>query len=347
MSEKTEQPTPKKLRDARKDGQVAHSKEVVSAVLMIVIFVFLWVFSDFYMEQFEVLILLPTRFYDVPFGQALALITDSVIDIMVAILLPFIAMVIFTAIIANVGQVGLLFSFKSITPDIKKINPAEGAKKIFAKKNLFEVLKSIVKILFLGTLIYLIIEGNINDFGKIPGCGIDCLTPFVGGLFFDLMVYSGVAFFIVAAIDYFFQKSQHIKQLMMSKDEVQREYKEMEGDPQIKGKRKQLHKELLNSDIKPRVKASSAIVVNPTHVAVGIYYEKGKVDLPLITIMGTDDTAQYIKKIARENDIPIMENIPLARGLLAAAEVDEYIPSEFIQPVAEVLKWLRSLEREQ
>ena len=116
------------------------------------------------------------------------------------------------------------------------------------------------------------------------------------------------------------------------------------GYPLIKSKRKQLHQELMNSDMKPKVKKSTAVIVNPTHVAVGIYYEPGKVDLPVITIMGTDEVAQRIKSIARDEGIPMMENVPLARALLADSEVGGYIPSDLIEPVAEVLKWVKDLE---
>lgn len=343
MAEKTEPPTPKKLRDARKKGQVAQSKEVVSATLICSVFIYLWVMSDYYVSEVTQLIILPTTLAHLPFDQALKLVLDGMLWGMVKLVGPFILMVFALGILANVAQVGVLFTGTPIKPEFKKINPVEGAKKIISKKSLFELLKSIIKISVLATLIYLLLVDSLSDFTKVPLCGLQCLPSLIANIFKWLFIYSGIAFLTLAIIDFTWQKSQHIKQLKMSKDEVIREHKEMEGDPQIKGKRKQLHQELLNSDIKPKVKQSTAVVVNPTHVAVGIYYEQGKVDLPVITIMGTDEVAKRIKAIARDENIPMMENVPLARALLASSEVGAYIPSDLIEPVAEVLKWVKSI----
>ncbi|WP_281561006.1 type III secretion system export apparatus subunit SctU [Thalassomonas sp. RHCl1] len=347
MSEKTEQPTPKKIRDAREKGQVAQSKEVVSALLMCGIFALFVAMSDFYIRHFAAMIDALDAVYELPFRAAFKIILNELFDHAIAMLTPIIILVVIIAIAANVGQFGFLISFESIKPEFKKINPAEGVKKIVSKKSLIEVLKSIVKILFLGFLIYQLITDNINDFVKIPHCGISCLMPLVGSLFIQLFIYSALAFIIIAVFDFYFQKSQHIKQLMMSMDEIQREFKESEGDPEIKGKRKQMHKELMEEEVKPRVKSSTAVITNPTHVAVAIYYEKGVTPLPLVTAMGTDDNAQQMKRWARQADVPIMENIPLARGLLAKAAIDNYIPSDYIAPVVEVLKWVEQLKREQ
>ena len=346
MSEKTEKPTPKKLRDAREKGQVAQSKEVVSALLVCGFFALFVAMSDFYIRHFVAMIAALDMIYELPFRAALKMLSNELFDHGIAMLTPIIIFVMITAIVANVGQFGFLISFESIKPEFKKINPAEGIKKIVSKKSLIEVLKSIVKIIFLGCFIYYLLTDNLRDFAKIPHCGIDCLMPLVGSMFIQLFIYCALAFIIIAVFDFYFQKSQHIKQLMMSMDEIQREFKESEGDPEIKGKRKQLHKELMEEEVKPRVKTSTAVITNPTHVAVAIYYEKGVTPLPLVTAMGTDDNAQQMKKWAREADVPIMENIPLARGLLAKAEIDNYIPSDFIAPVVEVLKWVEQLGQE-
>lgn len=347
MSEKTEKPTPKKIRDARQKGQVAQSKEIVSASLLAAIFLFFWAMSDFYLSNFQALVELINSIWGVEFRSAMENMLQGVFWLSVKMVAPIVILVFFIAIISNISQVGPLLSFESVKPDIKKINPVEGAKKLFSKKSLFEVLKSIIKILLLGGIIFYLITSHINDFMQVPACGIGCFLPFIGSIMFKLILSATVTFSIIAVVDFIFQKAQHTKQLMMSKDEVIREYKETEGDPQIKGKRKQIHQEMLNEEIKPRVKSSTAIVVNPTHVAVGIYYEKGIVDLPVITLMETDAKAKMIKKIAREEGIPIMENIPLARGLLANAEVDRFIPSDFIQPIVEVLKWVEGLSKNQ
>jgi type III secretion protein U len=151
------------------------------------------------------------------------------------------------------------------------------------------------------------------------------------------------AYVAIAGFDYFFQRYQYIKQLKMSKDEVKREYKESEGDPQIKGKRRQLHQELLANDTMQRTRKATVVVTNPTHLAVAIYYDEKDNVLPTVLAKGEDHLAQRMKAVAREEGIPIMENVPLARALYANVPVDRYIPSDLIEPMAEVLRWVKEL----
>ena len=347
MSEKTEEPTPKKLRDAKKDGQVAQSKEVVSAATLITISAAIMAFFDTMMESLKHLILLPGQLYQMPFPQALKIMVEVIFDSMVILLMPILGVVFITGILANVIQVGPMMSAKSITPELNKISPVSGFKKIFAVKNLVEFLKSIIKILLLSILIYISMRSHIADMFNLSGCGKACIMPLVGDMMMELIMYSAVAFIIIAVLDYFFEKKQHIKQLKMTKDEVKREYKESEGSPEIKGKRKQFHKELLDGPPPENVKKSSVVLANPTHVAIGLYYNKDETPLPIITVKGTDVIAQEIKAIAKEADIPVIENRLLARALLAHGEVDQYIPATFIEPVAEVLRWVQQMTEEQ
>ncbi|WDE02827.1 type III secretion system export apparatus subunit SctU [Thalassomonas viridans] len=346
MSEKTEQPTPKKLRDARKDGQVAQSKEVVSAATLITICSVIMATADNIVSTLQEIMLLPNRLYNQPFAKALEIMTSASLDALFALVMPIIAVTFITGIAANVIQVGPMMSAKSITPELNKISPISGFKKIFAVKNLVEFLKSVLKIALLSALIYISMIKYLPDLLNLSNCGKSCVFPLLGIMLKELIAYTAVAFIVIAAFDYFFQKSQHIKQLKMSMEEVKKEYKESEGDPQIKGQRKQLHKELLNGPAPEKVKKSSVIIANPTHVAIGLYYDKEETPLPLLTIKGTDMFAQDIKKMARDAGIPILENRPLARGLLAAAEENQYIPPEFIEPVAEVLLWVQGLADE-
>lgn len=161
-----------------------------------------------------------------------------------------------------------------------------------------EVLKSIIKISFLGFLIFKLLTEHINDFIKLPHCGTSCLLPAIGKMFIELFIYSAIAFIVIAVFDFYFQ-SQHIKQLMMSMDEIEREFKESEGAPEIKGEIKKRHKELMEEEIKPQVNNSTAVITNPTHVEVAIFYKKGITPLPLVIVMGTDNRAQHIKKLAK------------------------------------------------
>jgi type III secretion protein U len=344
MAEKTEQPSPKKLRDARKKGQVASSKEVVSSALILAIFAFFWAMSDFYYFKFEQMLLLPTQFIAGDFHYGLQQVFNGLGLIMLQMLAPILALVIVVVIVAHVAQFGILFALSSLKPDLKKLNPMAGLKKIFSIKNLIEFLKSLIKIVFLAVMIYLVISNSLADLLKIPYCGLDCIPLILGTLLKHLAINAAFAFIIIAAADFTFQKFQHIKQLKMTKDEVKREYKEMEGDPLIKGKRKQLHQEMLNQNMVNSVKKSTVVVTNPTHIAIALEYREGQTPLPIVRAKGENLLAKRIIEIAKQEGIPIMENVPLARALHEQSAVDQYIPRDLIEAVAEVLRWVMQME---
>ncbi|WP_020408618.1 type III secretion system export apparatus subunit SctU [Hahella ganghwensis] len=345
MSEKTEKPTPKKIRDARKKGQVAHSKELVSTAMLVTIYGLMFALGYQLVQDIQSLIALPSLFYELPFEEALKETLNGIAEKGVAILMPFILIAIVTAIFANVAHVGPLFALESVKFDLKKISPVEGIKKIFSMKSLVELLKSIFKILFLSILIYWVIQSNLDDIIQLPHCGSACVLPFIGHLMFQLATVSVIAFVIVALLDFLYQKHDHEKKLRMTKDEVKREYKDTEGNPEIMGQRKQIHREMLEGGMIDQIKKSSVVITNPTHFAIAIQYDGDKRSLPVVTVKAKNHRAQRVKKIAAKEGIPMMENVPLARALYAQAELENYIPSDLIEPVAEVLKWVSNLNR--
>lgn len=343
-AEKTEQPTPKKIRDSREKGQVAKSKEVVATALTLGVFGFLYGFSDYISEHIQNLILLPGIYAYQPFNLALNDIIEASLEEMFYIIIPYTLFTITIVIAAHLIQFGFIFSAESIKPEFKKINPVEGAKKIFSIKSLVEFIKSILKVTLLSILIWLIIVGNIADLLRMPICGINCIIPILGKLMFELMLIAGVGFIIISIVDYAFEHHQYIKEIKMTKDEVKREHKEMDGSPEIKQKRKQLHQEIQESNGQANVDRSSVLVTNPTHIAIGIYYEKGETPLPVITLKSKGKLALKLIEYARKKGVPVIQRIPLARSLDASSEEFEYIPADLIQPVAEVLRWLKTLE---
>lgn len=341
MEEKTEQPTQKKVDDAREKGDVAKSTEVVSLALLIAISLTVFFLSDSFYGLIANLMVLPNTMHSMSFDQALEIMVDQSTNVVIYLLLPFLAVTFLTGIFANVGQTGPMFSTHSITPELKKISIASGLKKIFSVKNLVEFFKSILKIIVLLTTIVFCIFSYIGDLFNLAPCGEFCIKPLLGIIMRDTFVVVGLAFLVIAAFDFFFQKSQHIKQLKMSLDEVKREYKESEGDPEVKQHRKKFHLELLNGPSKAKVQRSTVVVTNPTHVSIGIFYKKGETALPVITAIGVDAAARQIKKLAKAADIPILENRQVARSLLDRVDVDDYIPSDMIEPVAEILLWVQ------
>ena len=342
--EKTEDPTPKKLRDARKKGQVAKSKEVSSTAGIIAVVVIIWSLSDWYVQMFQELMLYPSQFYEMEFRVALKSVSLGLLSKALMMIAPLVIASAFAAVVGNIVQFGMLLAFEPIKPDIKKINPIQGAKKIFSIKNVVELFKSIIKILFLSMVVYFVIKGSLNDLINMPWCGSDCIMPVLGSLMKKLMLFAIVAFMVISILDYMFEKYQFTKEQKMTKDEVKREYKEMEGNPEIKGKRKELHRELLNSE--DNVAQSDVVIKNPTHLAVGLHYDKASTPLPMITCLGKRNQAQFILKVAERHDIPVMENVPLAHALFSQVEVGAYIPSELISPVAEVFRWVEQMKQD-
>jgi type III secretion protein U len=342
-SEKNEQPTAKKLRDARKKGQVAKSQDVTTAVLMCTLFVIIGVLWDWLMHQFKELLLLPAAFHNVPFELALPAVASGVLFKLLLICTPFMLAAFVAGAAGAYFQVGPLLSFEAVKPELKKLNPFEKAKQIFSMKSVIEFLKSCLKVSIIGYFIYGIVRDSIDGLSRVPYGGTSDLLTSISVVMSSLAIKVGLAYTAIASFDYFFQKYQHIKQLKMSKDEVKREYKESEGDPQIKGKRKQLHQELLANDQAQRTRKASVVVTNPTHFAVAIYYDEKDNLLPRVIAKGEDYVARSMVAAAKEEGIPVMQNVMLARALHADVPIDHFIPSDLIEPMAEVLRWVKEL----
>ncbi len=343
QSEKTEQPTSKKLRDAREKGQVAKSQEVASTAVVLAVFIYIWVGGRWILDSLLRMIAYSASLYSMEFMDAvdemlvMALLTFALIS------LPLLVLVIAAGVAANLLQVGFLFATEPVKPDLEKLNPQKWFKKVFAVKNAVELVKSILKIVILFVIIKRLMEDSLHALLILPEAQPDDLVELLGNILIQVVLYCGAVFVLIAAVDYFFQKRQHIKELKMTKDEVKREYKEMEGDPHIKGKRRQLHQELIVSNTMANVRKSSVLVTNPTRLAVALLYDGEKTPLPVVTAKGEGLVARKMIEVAQEEGIPIMQNVPLARDLFDHAPVEQYIPGDLIEPVAEVLRWVQEM----
>jgi type III secretion protein U len=341
--EKTEQPTSKKLRDARRKGQVPKSKDFTQTALVLALFGYLLAAGGSLMRAFAQLLLMPMDFIDKPFRDVLGTVLGHAVHDGAALVLPFLVIVLLVGVFAEALQVGVLFAFEALKPSAKKLNPIDNAKNMFSKKSLVEFLKNLLKVAFLGALLWTVIRRQLPQLLTLPGAGIEGVGQAISLLLRQIVVQVALAYAVVAIADLLWQRYSYRKGLMMSKEEVKQEYKEAEGDAHVKGARKHFHQELLMSGGSQKVKQASVVVTNPTHIAVALLYEEARTPLPLVVAMGTDHVAQHMKAIAREAGVPVMENVPLARALHATAEVDRYVPSELLEPVAHVLQLVREL----
>ncbi|NCC04250.1 MAG: EscU/YscU/HrcU family type III secretion system export apparatus switch protein [Proteobacteria bacterium] len=343
MSEKTEQPTAKRLREAREKGDVCKSQDVPAAMSVLVIAVYLSAMSDSIYETLSTMTEVPMIVMSLPFEQALPLAADVTVACFLKLVLPLIGLVMATSIVSNLAQVGVLFAFKGAMPKLENISPSKWFQKVFSIKNAVEFLKNILKVVVLSWVVWLIMSAHLKTLFTIPNGNVGHLWAVLGEAMHDLLFAAAGAFCVIAAVDYLFQRWQYNKQHMMSKDEVKREYKEMEGDPMIKGKRKQLQQEMLAQNTLGNVRKAKVLVTNPTHFAVALDYEKDKTPLPIILAKGEGLLARRMIEIAQEEGIPIMQNVPLAHALFETGTENAYIPKDLIGPVAEVLRWVQSL----
>lgn len=340
--EKTEQPTPKKERDARKKGQVARSQEVVTTVTLAGVIAYIWMGWQSIFDRLIGLIDQISSLHGQDFrSSAYQGIAIAFYDA-VAIVLPILGVVIVAAVFSNYLQFGSIFAFENIMPKLEKVNPAKGLKKIFSMKQVVETLKSIVKIVFLSILLYYVIRNAISPYLNSLSCGMPCLVQVTGKILLETLLFAGLAFVVVAGFDFMYQRYTHTKSLMMTKDEVKREYKESEGDPVVKGQRKQLAQELIMGDDVESTKKSTAVVVNPTHFAVAIDYRPGSTPLPTVVAKGRNLHAHKLRAEAEAAGVPVFRHPPLARALYADADINAYVPDEWFGVVAEILTWVEA-----
>lgn len=342
-SEKTEQPTSKKLREARNQGQVAKSKDLAQTFQIVAIFGYIVVSGDAITESIMELIVAPFAVMNMPFGPAVNVLYEDLIDRAVDILMPFLLIVLVLGIFGEMVQTGVLFAFEALKPSAKKLNVIENAKHMFSKKNIVEFLKSFFKVVFLSVLVFILIRDSLGTLLDIPLAGIAGVGLAVADLLKLLIINIAIVYIVISFFDFGWQRFLHTKELMMSKEEVKQEYKEMEGDPLIKSQRKQLHKEMLAQGAVQQARKASVVVTNPTHLAIALYYDKDETPLPVVLAKGEGALAEAMIKAAREEGVPVLQNIPLAHALFDEAAVDQYIPSELLEPVAEVLRLVKKL----
>lgn len=338
-AEKTEKASHKKIEDAKKKGQVPKSTDINNFITLIAGLVLVMAFGPTLIGELKQLLIyfLSNSYKKEMLGGSLpSLFMDSVNFYFSVILLIMIPMML-AGIIANLIQTGFIFSTEGLKPSLQKINPLKGLKNMFGRKKLFDFIKNMMKLIVVTFISYLFVKGRYVDLLKLPYMGVyqslSVLADLTKGLITQIAVLIGV----IAAVDYAFQRFEFFRDLRMTKQEVKEEYKQMEGDPYIKGKRRQKQREIAMGGMRKAVSEATVIVTNPTHFAVAIKYEHDLDMIPKVVAKGLDFKAQKIKEIAKENDIPIIENKPLARTLYKTVEVDESIPMDLYKAVAEIL----------
>ncbi|WP_051544836.1 flagellar biosynthesis protein FlhB [Butyrivibrio sp. MC2021] len=351
-AEKTEQPTAKKLDDARKDGQVAKSQEVATAFSLLVLFLILRFGYTFIGENFVSIF---NRTYDnIPNIARLydghlpwAYITSTLNGAMITMLLicaPFFITGFLIAFLCDIVQVGFKPTSKPLQPKLSKLNPISGMKKIFSTRKLFELAKSILKLVIMAAVIYSFFTGRTESLFLLYDMPLKQAIGLMGNLIIDLGLRIAAAYMVIAFADLIYQRRKFTKDMMMTKQEVKDEFKNSEGDPQVKAQQKRRMMQASQRRMMQQLPQADVVITNPTHYAVAIKYDAEEAEAPMVIAKGADYLAQKIKEAARENGVEIVENKPLARMLYANVEVGELVPPELYKAVAEVLAYVYHLQ---
>lgn len=348
MAEKTEKATPKKLRDARKKGQLAKSQDLPSAFTFIASICILVAMSGYLFKQLGEF--LTSTFKMVPQGNLevaiSALFTQSFIVIFVCSI-PILGAVAAIGCLINFLSVGPVFAPEVFKFDPKKFDPIQNLKALFKMKTLFELIKSCLKISIASYLIYGVMYNSIPVLIKTVSMPMSAALLVFNTFLMEVVMKVGLFFIIVAVIDFIYQKRNFAKEMMMEKFEVKQEYKNTEGDPHIKGERKRVAQEIAYSDGPAGgVKSAKAVVTNPTHLAIAIGYEKDLDMAPYIVAMGKDMLAERMIRLAEQYNVPVVRNIKLAHKLWDDGDLYEYVPEETYEAIAEILRWIQSLNTE-
>lgn len=339
MSDKTEEPTPKKKKDARKQGNIAKSAEVNKAMTFIAILVVIYMMSGSIISELQGFIvnILSGDFSMTMNDNTIKILMFKVMMSFMKIVLPISLIIMVFGILGSLIQTGLFFSMESLKPKFSKLNPLTGLKNMFSMKAIVNLIKSMVVICIMIYLGYSFMSKNFEGIIKSGDIYLPYMFNIVLDLIKSILTSITLAVAVVAALDYGYEKFSHKKGLKMTKQEVKEEYKQMEGDPHIKGKIKQKQRQMANQRMMQAVPSSTVILTNPTHISIAIRYEQGKDTTPIVVAKGVDEVAFRIREIAKSHDIPIIENVPLARLIYKEVDIDQEIPEEMYKAVAEVL----------
>lgn len=347
--EKTEPATPKKLEKAREEGQTAKSQDLNTAVLLFVLFSCLRIFGGFMLDRISNVFIFSYNSMseyskeEFTIARATGLFQFGLVQILFVIL-PIIALAVIGAFVVNVVQVKWKVTTKPLKPKPSKINPISGLKRMFSKDKLFELLKAIVKVFILFYVVYTSLK---EEWGLVINIYQLDLWPAITLIVDTVLMISfkiSAVFLVIAFADWMYQKHKFKTDMKMTKQEVKDEYKNAEGNPQIKGQIRRKMQEASRRRMMQELPEADVVITNPTHLAVALKYNKEEAEAPIVIAKGADYMAARIKEVAKENRIEIVENKPLARMLYHNVELGEQIPPELYQMVAEILAYVYGLQ---
>lgn len=340
--EKTEKATPRRKSEARKEGQIAKSQDLNSGIILTIAFAVLFVMGARMLQDLEMILRTNLGTLDISEITLDGIVPFLLhhITLVIFILLPLFCVLVLLGIFSNLSQVGPLFTTKVLKPDIKKVNPISGAKRIVSMKGIVELIKGILKIAIIGIVSFFTIYPARGQLMALSNADLNTSLNVIFGLIFSLCWKVCIILLILGIFDYIYQRYEHEKSLKMTKQEVKDEHKNMEGNPEIKRKLKSTQMQMSQNKMLRNIEDADVVVTNPTHFAVALKYDPKVAPAPIVVAKGVDFLAKRIKERAKSNNVPIVENKPLARSLYRLVEVDRVVPEELFIAVAEVLAYV-------
>ena len=345
--EKTEPATPKRREEARKKGQVAQSREIPSALVLMSSVGVLFLSGSWMLTNLS-------NFMRGIFGNIGSLhhlhgvsahsFLLEILSQTITILMPLMFAVLIAGIAANIIQVGFLLTAEPLAPKLSKLNPFEGIKRLVSLKALAELFKSIIKLLCVASIALLMIKGELNNIPSLMQMGVGDTLSFIAMVSLKISFFTCLALVILAGLDYSFQRWQHEKGLRMSKQEVKDEFKQREGDPAVKARIKSIQREMAQRRMMEAIPKADVVITNPTSLAIALKYDAEAMMAPRVTAKGAGFIADRIKKIAQETGVPLVEHKPLAQTIFKAVEIGGFIPVSLYRAVAEVLAYVYGLK---
>lgn len=332
--------TPQKLKKAKEQGQVVKSKDLSTAVFLMVMFMLMFGLAPIIWKEIAALFILifeqiPNKSIENVGWQYLAVLTIKALVLLIA---PFILGAALVAIATDFFQVGPLFSTKSIEPKFDKLNPVKGFQNIFSQRTLIELAKNIIKMLVLGWVAWNVFQQYIGHFLAVGGSeNIFSIMGVLGQVIMQFVMYAGIAFLALGLFDFLYQRWKFMQDQKMSFKEMKDEFKNTEGDPMIKHALRQRRMQLLQKSMLEAVPTADVVTTNPIHIAVALKYNSDVMEAPRVVAKGTELFAERIKEIASEHGVPVVENPIVARALFRLVEIDQEIPPDLYQAVAEIL----------
>jgi flagellar biosynthetic protein FlhB len=344
---RSEPATPKRRNKARSEGSVAKSMDLNSAVGLLIAAVAMSWFGGGMIEGLKgimITLLSQCGTHEVTLADAPRYLLQGFI-VIGGLLTPLFLAVMIGGVAVNIAQTGFKITPKVAYPKFNRINPVTGIGRLFSPNSVVELFKSILKIILVGSVVYIAIRNNLNLIYSLTELPADALGPAIAKLLLHILMTAAVTLIVLGIFDFFYRRYEHETSLKMTKEEVREESKEQEGDPRVKSKIREIMIKKTIQRMMKKVPEADVVITNPIHLAVALKYDRTKSAAPIVVAKGARKVAERIKEIAREHNVPIIENKPLARALFKAVEVGDEIPLDLYKAVAEILAYVYRLKK--